>query len=395
MISTASSTNISFLRIPLPRTPSFCVVAALAISLLPLSHALAGTGKRASAPAVVASASSHNDALGHRYWIAIASQQPKPSPTQLPGGQESVTEAPPPEKQAAPESESEWKLDGEPDKGLHWYFSQDHGFRVAPDSNILSRLWWQSNPLEVVSSSSGSYLGIGVADVTKQMAEKLNLSEVRGVVVTAVAEGSPAQKAGLKVKDVLISYNGNRLEGRQQLTRMVAETPGERTVTVAILRNGSPQEIRLTTAPRRMNPELKIVRPASVGRNMFILPDLPRMISIYRSPMLGIESETLNTQLANFFGVKDGVLVREVIPESPAAKAGVKAGDIVVELAGEAISNPSDIGSVLRAKGSQGDPLTMVVVRNQKKMQVTILPSGEWTEGRYFRDDPVDTWSRK
>ena len=277
-----------------------------------------------------------------------------------------------------------------------WYFPGD-GATLEGDPTLLSRLWWQASPFDVASGSSGSYLGIGVADVTKGMAAKLGLDEVRGVVVTAVAEGSPAEKAGLKVKDVVVSYNGSRLESRQQLTRMVAETPAERTISLSILRGGAPQEVKLTTAARRMNPDLRIIRNGSVpGRNLFILPDLPRMVSIYRSPMLGIESEALNSQMANFFGVKEGVLVREVIPESPAAIAGVKAGDVVVSFAGEKVASPSDITSILRAKATQKEGLVLMVVRNQKKLTLTITPSGDWTEGRYFPDDTSDgTWSRK
>ncbi len=277
-----------------------------------------------------------------------------------------------------------------------WYLPGD-GSTLEGDPALLSRLWWQASPFEIASGSSGSYLGIGVADVTKGMAAKLGLDEVRGVVVTAVAEGSPAEKAGIKVKDVVVSYNGSRLESRQQLTRMVAETPAERTISLSILRGGAPQEVKLTTAARRMNPELRIIRNGSApGRNLFILPDLPRMVSIFRSPMLGIESEALNSQMANFFGVKEGVLVREVIPESPAAIAGVKAGDVIVSFAGEKVASPSDITSILRAKATQKDGLVLMVVRNQKKLTLTITPSGDWTEGRYFPDDTSDgTWSRK
>lgn len=268
--------------------------------------------------------------------------------------------------------------------------------KLEADPNLLSRLWWQANPLELASGSAGSYLGIGVADVTQQMATKLGLEEARGVVVTAVAEGSPAQKAGLRVKDVVVAYNGTRLEGRQQLTRMVGETPAERAVTLSILRGGAAQQIKLTTAARRMNPELKLLREGALaGKNLFVLPDLPRMVSIYRSPMLGMETEALSQQMAAYFGVTEGVLVREVIPESPAAKSGLKAGDVIVSIAGERVSTPAEITSVLRAKSSSQDGLALGIVRNQKKLTLTITPSGDWTEGRFFPDDRGSQWSKK
>ncbi|MDZ7638645.1 MAG: PDZ domain-containing protein [Bryobacterales bacterium] len=265
------------------------------------------------------------------------------------------------------------------------------------DAALLARLWWQGNTLNLPGGSSGSYLGIGVADVTPQMATKLGLEEARGVVVTAVAEGSPAQKAGLRVKDVLIAYNGSRLEGRQQLTRMVGETPAERTISLSILRGGASRDVKLTTAAKRMNPDLKALRDGALaGKNLYILPDMPRMVSIYRSPMLGIESEALGAQMAAFFGVNEGVLVREVLPESPAAAAGLKAGDVIVSISGEKVVAPTDITAILRAKSSTRDGLALVIVRNQRKTTLTVAPSGEWTEGRYFPDDRRgDEWSRK
>lgn len=267
---------------------------------------------------------------------------------------------------------------------------------AGADPTLFARLWWQASPLELSGGSSGSYLGIGVADVTQQMATKLGLEEARGVVVTAVAEGSPAQKAGLQVKDVIIAYNGARLESRQQLTRMVGETPAERTVTLSILRGGAAKEIKLTTAARRMNPEIKLLREgAMAGKNLFILPDLPRMVSIYRSPMLGIETEALSQQMAAYFGVTEGVLVREVIPEGPAAKAGLKAGDVILSIAGEKVATPADITSVLRAKSASSDALALGIVRNQKKLTLTVTPSGDWTEGRFVPEDRGSQWSRK
>jgi S1-C subfamily serine protease len=73
----------------------------------------------------------------------------------------------------------------------------------------------------------------------------------------------------------------------------------------------------------------------------------------------------------------------------------MKAGDVIVSIAGEKVSAPAEITSVLRAKSSSQDGLALGIVRNQKKLTLTITPSGDWTEGRFFPDDRGSQWSRK
>ena len=92
------------------------------------------------------------------------------------------------------------------------------------------------------------YLGIGVKDIDSESAKKLNLKEVRGVEITQVEENSPAAKAGIKEGDVVLEYNGQPVEGGEQLSRLVRETPIGRQVKVGVWRNGSMQTL---TATRR------------------------------------------------------------------------------------------------------------------------------------------------
>jgi serine protease Do len=105
--------------------------------------------------------------------------------------------------------------------------------------------------------------------------------------------------------------------------------------------------------------------------------DIPRFEMSYQSPLIGIEGESLapEGQLADFFGVKDGVLVKSVVRNSAAEKAGLKAGDVIVKVDDAKVTSPREITSVLRSNRNKNS-FTLTVVRNKKEMPVTVtLPN--------------------
>src|SRR5207245_1582404 len=98
-------------------------------------------------------------------------------------------------------------------------------------------------------------------------------------------------------------------------------------------------------------------------------PDIPHPLMSIQSRTLGVESEKLNSQLAEYFGVKEGVLVRSVIKGSAAEKAGLKAGDVITKIGDRKVSNPSDISNALRS-ASSGKSIPITVIRDHKEMTV-------------------------
>jgi len=233
-----------------------------------------------------------------------------------------------------------------------------------------------------------SYLGIGVAEIDAERAKALKLAEERGVEITRVEPDSPADKAGLKQGDVVLEYNGQRVEGTEQFVRMVRETPPGRKVTLLVSRNGATQIISATVGKREarawaLGPEFEanMERLRENMRNLRIEIDAPRAYISWRSSMLGVEAESLTPQLAEFFGVKEGVLVRAVIKGTPAEKAGVKAGDVITKVDGEAVRTPNQIASRLRSlREKRTFPLT--VVRNHQETTLTVTIEPERWEGR-------------
>jgi serine protease Do len=224
---------------------------------------------------------------------------------------------------------------------------------------------------EVFAPGPGSFLGVGVAEVDTERAKELKLKEDRGVEVKSLEDDSPAAKAGLKVGDVVLDYNGQRVEGAEQFVRLVHETPVGRQVKLLILRNGSTQTLTAmigsVTAGHIFSRDID---EAMTRLRTFRAPDLPHAMMSMQSRALGVESESLSSQLADYFGVKEGALVRSVAPGSAAEKAGIKAGDVITKIGGRTVRGPNELSNAIRSSSSATLPLT--VVRNQKEMTVNV-----------------------
>jgi serine protease Do len=239
----------------------------------------------------------------------------------------------------------------------------------------------------VVKTTSGSFLGIGVAEIDTDRAKALNLKEEHGVEVTHVEEDGPAARAGLRTGDVVLEYNGQRVEGLEQFIRLVHETPAGREVKLAVSRGGSPQSLMVKTGARKMtvakNGELRVELPNFQMPDIH-MPDVPRAYMSWRSPVLGIEAESIDSQLAQYFGVKEGVLVRSVVKGSAAEKAGVRAGDVILKVDDSKVTSPREISTAIRsAKSKQSVPV--VLSREKKEMTVSIA----------IEDDRLDASPRK
>ncbi len=217
-----------------------------------------------------------------------------------------------------------------------------------------------------MSQGFGSFLGVGIQETGA------------GVEVTRIAPDSPAEKAGIKTGDVLTQYNGQRVEGMDQFSRMVRDTPPGREVKITITRDGMPQTFAVKIVPRPVvNGQLI---PAPVQQPLELrFPDMPQGHMTWRSGMLGIEAEALDGQLAEFFGVKEGVLVRTVMKGSAADKAGIKAGDVIVRVDDVKVASPADISAHLRNAG--GRPVTVVVIRDHKEINVMVAGANRPEQG--------------
>ena len=232
----------------------------------------------------------------------------------------------------------------------------------------------------VMSSDDGSgWLGVEISEVTTEKAKDLKLAGLRGVIVMDVEPDSPAAKAGLKENDVITQYDGQIVEGTVQFRRLVRETPAGRTVTLAISRNGSVQNIPVDLGDRSAFFEKKMKGKMRDFDNAyaFSMPNPDFSFSIPsmdgRGPLLGIDAEDVSGQLGSYFGVPDGtgILIREVRPGMAAEKAGLKAGDVIVKVDGKPVRTLAELRSQLRDKGEQKS-VSLGILRKGAEMSVAV-----------------------
>jgi serine protease Do len=237
----------------------------------------------------------------------------------------------------------------------------------------------------VITRGSGSFLGIGVQEIDAERARTLNLREERGVEVTRVEDDGPAAKGGMKIGDVVLEYNGERVQGVEQFMRMVRETPPGRDVKLSITRSGSPQQLAIKTGSRKtwMTSRYGEFGAVDLPRIEFpeiSIPDMPRAFMTWRSSLVGMEAEALDAQLAEYFGVKEGVLVRSVVRGSAAEKAGLRAGDVIVKVDDTKVTSPREVSATMRSSRSK-KTVPVVVVREKREttlqLSVDESPSSE------------------
>jgi len=226
-------------------------------------------------------------------------------------------------------------------------------------------------PFVVVETDGSGYLGVSIEEVSAEKAKELKLAVERGVYIREVSEDSPAAKAGLKAGDVIIEFNGQRVEGTVQFRRMVRETPAGRTVQLAVWRDGRSQNlsVQLGSAREHVTRGMRI-SPPDIHIEM---PHFEAFGMVGRTPLLGIQADDISGQLGSYFGVPDGegILVREVREDSPAAKAGLKAGDVIIKVDGDRVKTTSDLRAKLREK-RESKTVAVGIIRKGAETSVNV-----------------------
>ena len=232
--------------------------------------------------------------------------------------------------------------------------------------------------------TGGSRVGAAVRDVTADDLAEAGLAETRGVVVESVSDGGPAAAAGLRAGDVVVEFDGERVRSVRQFVRLVQDTPAGRSVQVAVVRDGARQVLTVTPEDARAGfdvPMPEIRREFERG-----LRELPRAFEgfdwttpglfLERRGQLGVELMTLRDQLAEYFGVEAGVLVSAVVDDSAAARAGLRVGDVITAVDGEAVEDVVDVRAAL-AEAGEGASVTLAIVRDGNEQTITATLPGD------------------
>jgi serine protease Do len=233
---------------------------------------------------------------------------------------------------------------------------------------------------EPPATPTQAWLGVELQDVDAEMAKALDLRDGEGALVNRVVDDSPAAAAGLRDGDVIVSFDGQRVRDANELTSAVRDAkPGDR-APVVVIRDGGKKTIKVELGSRKTPAAVFAPHLEALHKGL-----ADRMIHMHRgedegdgepSPMmwtmgdethafLGVQMGALTEQLGRYFGAPDGegVLVNEVVDDSPAARAGIEAGDVILRANDRAINGPDDVRNALR-KADPGDKLSVTVLRD-------------------------------
>ena len=245
-----------------------------------------------------------------------------------------------------------------------------------------------ADPQVHIVGGAGSSIGVTVREVTADDAAKAKLDGPRGVWLETVQDATPASRAGLRTGDIVVEFDGERVRGVQQFTRLVRETPSGRNVSLAIVRDGARQTVTVAPEDRgaRVIGDLlsRADRPvARAPRSFSFDSNFPPEILTFINPrQLGATLTPLSDQLQSYFGVSNGVLVSAVQSDSPASAAGVRAGDVITRVNGRSVDAPNDVTQAIREASPDAD-VEIVVTRERKELTLRAkLPERRPESGR-------------
>lgn len=245
------------------------------------------------------------------------------------------------------------------------------------------------NGPEFLFHSAQGYLGVDVKEIDADRVSALRLKDTHGAEVIVVDHDAPAGKSGLRVHDVILQLDGQSFDTANQLRRRLNEMPAGRTVSLLISRDGNPITVTVQLCDRTIlqaqawSQHFIVPAPAAVARGgesflgnaapagaAFLDSMIPKMLYV------GADVNPVRTQLADYFGVRSGtgLLVESVDYQSPAARAGLKAGDVVVKVDSQPMKTRNDWAKAIH--NHRGRLVQVTIMRN-KQEQVLTMSAGK------------------
>ena len=212
-----------------------------------------------------------------------------------------------------------------------------------------------------ISPRERGWLGVSIKDLNYDILEALGLKDKKGVMVVEVHPKSPADKAGLEENDIIVEFNGRKIDDSDELRRLVRRTKPEEMVKIKVLRKGKEREFEVKIGKRRLYRSFDF--KAFPGLHFYI----------GKRGVLGLKVQDLNAELARYFQLKDGkgVLVLEVREDSAAEKAGFLPGDIILQVDGERVDDIEELCQILQ-EVDEKEELTLEILRHGKKRVLTV-----------------------
>lgn len=206
------------------------------------------------------------------------------------------------------------------------------------------------------------YLGIGIDKLIETDKEDLDVEF--GVLVTDVEANSPAEKAGIVEDDVIQYFKGEKITSTKKLVEAVRESAPNSKAQITLVRDGAKKDVYVMLGKKRQRVVHKMQWHDNEDHDFVFNTRSSR-------GFLGVQLQNLNEDLAPYFKVKadEGVLVMSVVEDSPAEKAKMKSGDVIVKLDNNKVSKSSDVSEYISDK-QEGDIVKVTVVRKGRKVIV-------------------------
>lgn len=232
------------------------------------------------------------------------------------------------------------------------------------------------------SEQPAAWLGVYTQSVNEDIAQGFKLPVKSGAIINEVIEDSPADQAGLMDNDIVVAIDGASVETAEDLTATVKRHTAGDVVTIKVLRDGKEREFKVTLAERQESQKRAVKQFAFGGPNSDSEPedvDAPpaHAFKFFSQALsdsyIGVELTSLSDQLRTYFGVTGdrGVLVASVQQDTPADKAGLKAGDIIVGADGKDIGDVADLQGIISDQ-KKGDKVSLTLVRDHKEMTIPV-----------------------
>jgi len=210
------------------------------------------------------------------------------------------------------------------------------------------------------------WLGVNIQSVTDEIAESLGLDKPRGALIASVQDGGPAQVAGIQPGDVVLSFDGKDVADMRHLPRIVAETPIDKTVKVKVWRKRKELLLdvkvgELKDSDQQASASTK--QPAPPPAGTAVKP-------------LGLAVANLTPELRERFGLTEdatGVVVTTVDTDGPAAEKGMRAGDVIVEVAQEEVKSTADVAQKIDNAKKTGTKSVLLLVDRQGDLRFYAL----------------------
>jgi serine protease Do len=192
------------------------------------------------------------------------------------------------------------------------------------------------------------WLGVEFQPVTEPVAKSLGLDETEGALVASVVDDGPAEKAGVKVGDVILSLNGQKLTDPKDLPRLVANTQAGTDVDMVVLRDGKKRTLDVKIGRSQEEGELAAI-PASADQE---------------PAHLGVQLSAITPEVRQRFGLSesDGVLVTDVQRGGPAYEAGIRPGQVITMVGQKAVKSPDDVVKQVKKAAKEGRPSVLLMV---------------------------------